>query len=281
MPDGVVNLVCTDEPAPLVERILGEERVRKLSFTGSTAVGRRLLELCAPRVISASMELGGNSPFIVLHDADVDVAITGAMAAKMRNGGEACGRQPLPRPRVARERVHRSAHGGDGRRDRRRGARQGRPARTPDHRGGAREGRAPGRRRGRPRRARAHGRRAAARPRLLLPAHGARPGATGQRDPRRGGVRAGRAGDDVRDRGRGGRTRQRHRARPRGLRLQPRPAPRARDRRADRDGHGRPQPRRRLGPRGPVRRHQAERPRSRGRPPGLLEFLEPKYFAFD
>ena len=90
VPDGVVNLVCTDEPAPLVEAILGEERVRKLSFTGSTAVGRRLLELCAPRVISASMELGGNSPFIVLHDADIDVAIAGAMAAKMRNGGEAC-----------------------------------------------------------------------------------------------------------------------------------------------------------------------------------------------
>ena len=90
VPDGVVNLVCTDEPAPLVEAILAEERVRKLSFTGSTAVGRRLLELCAPRVISASMELGGNSPFIVLHDADIDVAIAGAMAAKMRNGGEAC-----------------------------------------------------------------------------------------------------------------------------------------------------------------------------------------------
>jgi len=90
VPDGVVNLVCTDEPAPLVEAILGEERVRKLSFTGSTAVGRRLLELCAPRVVSASMELGGNSPYIVLHDADVDVAIAGAMAAKMRNGGEAC-----------------------------------------------------------------------------------------------------------------------------------------------------------------------------------------------
>ena len=90
VPDGVVNLVCTDEPAPLVEAILAEERMRKLSFTGSTAVGRRLLGLCAPRVISASMELGGNSPFIVLHDADIDVAIAGAMAAKMRNGGEAC-----------------------------------------------------------------------------------------------------------------------------------------------------------------------------------------------
>jgi succinate-semialdehyde dehydrogenase / glutarate-semialdehyde dehydrogenase len=90
VPPGVVNVVCTAEPAPLVEAILGDPRVRKLSFTGSTEVGRRLLELCAPQVINASMELGGNSPFLVLDDADLDVAITGAMAAKMRNGGEAC-----------------------------------------------------------------------------------------------------------------------------------------------------------------------------------------------
>jgi succinate-semialdehyde dehydrogenase/glutarate-semialdehyde dehydrogenase len=90
VPEGVVNVVCTDDPAPLAEAILGDARVRKLSFTGSTAVGRRLLELCAPRVVSTSMELGGNSPLVVLADADLDVAISGAMAAKMRNGGEAC-----------------------------------------------------------------------------------------------------------------------------------------------------------------------------------------------
>jgi succinate-semialdehyde dehydrogenase/glutarate-semialdehyde dehydrogenase len=90
VPQGVVNVVCTDEPAPLAEAVLSDPRVRKLSFTGSTEVGRRLLELCAPQVISASMELGGNSPFLVLDDANVDVAIQGAMAAKMRNGGEAC-----------------------------------------------------------------------------------------------------------------------------------------------------------------------------------------------
>jgi succinate-semialdehyde dehydrogenase / glutarate-semialdehyde dehydrogenase len=90
VPQGVVNVVCTAEPAPLAEAVLGDPRVRKLSFTGSTAVGRRLLELCAPQVINASMELGGNSPFLVLEDADLDVAIAGAMAAKMRNGGEAC-----------------------------------------------------------------------------------------------------------------------------------------------------------------------------------------------
>ena len=90
VPAGVVNTVVTDEPAPLVERVLADPRVRKLSFTGSTAVGRRLLELCAPRVISASLELGGNAPFLVLADADLEVAVAGAMAAKMRNGGEAC-----------------------------------------------------------------------------------------------------------------------------------------------------------------------------------------------
>jgi succinate-semialdehyde dehydrogenase/glutarate-semialdehyde dehydrogenase len=90
VPEGVVNVVCTTEPAPVAEAVLSDPRVRKLSFTGSTAVGRRLLELCAPQVINTSMELGGNSPFLVLEDADLDVAITGAMAAKMRNGGEAC-----------------------------------------------------------------------------------------------------------------------------------------------------------------------------------------------
>jgi succinate-semialdehyde dehydrogenase/glutarate-semialdehyde dehydrogenase len=90
VPQGVVNVVCTTEPAPLAEAVLGDPRLRKLSFTGSTEVGRRLLALCARQVINASMELGGNSPFLVLDDADLDVAIAGAMAAKMRNGGEAC-----------------------------------------------------------------------------------------------------------------------------------------------------------------------------------------------
>src|SRR4051794_23946893 len=90
VPEGVVNVICTDDPAPVAEAVLSDPRVRKLSFTGSTGVGRRLLELCAPQVISASMELGGNSPFLVLEDADIDVAVAGAMAAKMRNGGEAC-----------------------------------------------------------------------------------------------------------------------------------------------------------------------------------------------
>ncbi|MDA0178685.1 NAD-dependent succinate-semialdehyde dehydrogenase [Solirubrobacter phytolaccae] len=90
VPEGVVNVVTTDDPGPLTEAILADPRVRKLSFTGSTAVGRHLLGLAARSVISTSMELGGNAPFLVLEDADLDIAVAQAMAAKMRNGGEAC-----------------------------------------------------------------------------------------------------------------------------------------------------------------------------------------------
>ncbi len=86
----MVNVVNSDDPAPISEVVLADPRVRKLSFTGSTAVGRRLLELAAPNVISTSMELGGNAPFLVLDDADIDLAVAGAMDAKLRNGGEAC-----------------------------------------------------------------------------------------------------------------------------------------------------------------------------------------------
>ena len=90
VPDGVVNVLPTDDPGPLVSRALADDRVRKLSFTGSTAVGRLLLAQAAERVVNCSMELGGNGPFLVLADADVDEAVAGAMVAKMRNGGQAC-----------------------------------------------------------------------------------------------------------------------------------------------------------------------------------------------
>ena len=70
--------------------MLHDPRVRKISFTGSTEVGRILLREAADNVVNASMELGGNAPFIVFDDADLDAAIDGAMVAKMRNGGEAC-----------------------------------------------------------------------------------------------------------------------------------------------------------------------------------------------
>ena len=90
VPGGVVNIVNTSDPAGVCKAILHDPRVRKLSFTGSTEVGRILLREAADSVISSSMELGGNAPFLVLDDADVDAAIEGAMVAKMRNAGEAC-----------------------------------------------------------------------------------------------------------------------------------------------------------------------------------------------
>ena len=90
VPAGVVNVLTTSRPGPLTAAMLGDPRVRKLSFTGSTGVGRTLLAEAAKSVISSSMELGGNAPFIVLDDADLDAALDGAMIAKMRNAGEAC-----------------------------------------------------------------------------------------------------------------------------------------------------------------------------------------------
>ena len=90
VPAGVVNVVTTDRAGELVDAALEDERVRKISFTGSTQVGRILLKKAAERVIASSMELGGNDPFLVLADADVDAAVEGAMLAKMRNGGQAC-----------------------------------------------------------------------------------------------------------------------------------------------------------------------------------------------
>ncbi|SDH42139.1 succinate-semialdehyde dehydrogenase / glutarate-semialdehyde dehydrogenase [Sinosporangium album] len=90
VPAGVVNVVPANRSSAVVSALLAQPAVRKLSFTGSTEVGRILLKQAAERVISSSMELGGNAPFIVLADADLDAAVQGAMLAKMRNGGEAC-----------------------------------------------------------------------------------------------------------------------------------------------------------------------------------------------
>ncbi|MET3520947.1 NAD-dependent succinate-semialdehyde dehydrogenase [Mesorhizobium abyssinicae] len=90
VPDGVVNVVTTSQSGQVVRAMLNDPRVRKLSFTGSTEVGKTLLREAAATVVSCSMELGGNAPFIVFDDADLDAAIEGAMVAKMRNGGEAC-----------------------------------------------------------------------------------------------------------------------------------------------------------------------------------------------
>ncbi|GAA0443211.1 NAD-dependent succinate-semialdehyde dehydrogenase [Actinoplanes capillaceus] len=90
LPDGVVTVVTTTDSAGVVGVWLNDQRVRKISFTGSTAVGRVLLRHAADRVVNSSMELGGNAPFIVADDADLDAAVAGAMIAKFRNGGQAC-----------------------------------------------------------------------------------------------------------------------------------------------------------------------------------------------
>ena len=90
LPAGVVNVVTTTDPGAVSGTIIADPRLRKLSFTGSTAVGQRLLGQAAQGVLRTSMELGGNAPFLVFADADVDAAVDGAMLAKFRNVGEAC-----------------------------------------------------------------------------------------------------------------------------------------------------------------------------------------------
>jgi succinate-semialdehyde dehydrogenase/glutarate-semialdehyde dehydrogenase len=90
VPSGVVNVVLPDPPGAAVSAMLRHPKVRVLSFTGSTAVGRQLLAEAANSVIHCSMELGGNAPFVVLDDADLDRAVEGLMVAKLRNGGSAC-----------------------------------------------------------------------------------------------------------------------------------------------------------------------------------------------
>ncbi len=90
LPPGVLNIVCTSDPGSVVGPWLASGKARKLTFTGSTAVGVKLLEQASQHVMRTSLELGGNAPFIVFDDADLDDAVDGAMVAKMRNMGEAC-----------------------------------------------------------------------------------------------------------------------------------------------------------------------------------------------
>jgi len=90
VPAGVVNVIPSRRSGAVVSAMLHDPRVRKLSFTGSTEVGRVLLAEAADQVVNTSMELGGNAPFLVFADADLDAAVEGAMVAKMRNAGEAC-----------------------------------------------------------------------------------------------------------------------------------------------------------------------------------------------
>jgi succinate-semialdehyde dehydrogenase/glutarate-semialdehyde dehydrogenase len=90
VPGGVVNVVVTSPAGPAVHAMLGDKRVRAVSFTGSTEVGQIVLREAATNIVKASMELGGNAPFLVLDDADLDEAVEGFMLAKFRNGGAAC-----------------------------------------------------------------------------------------------------------------------------------------------------------------------------------------------
>ncbi|WP_433413257.1 NAD-dependent succinate-semialdehyde dehydrogenase [Microtetraspora malaysiensis] len=90
VPDGVVNLITTDRAGEVVRTLLSDPRVRALSFTGSTEVGRILLAEAARNIVKCSMELGGNAPFLVMADADLEDAVEGFMLAKLRNGGSAC-----------------------------------------------------------------------------------------------------------------------------------------------------------------------------------------------
>src|SRR4051795_10423105 len=90
LPGGVLNVVTAKSSGSIMEPLIRDPRTRKLSFTGSTPVGKTLIEQSADQVLKVSMELGGNAPFLVFEDADLDAAVEGALLAKMRNGGEAC-----------------------------------------------------------------------------------------------------------------------------------------------------------------------------------------------
>ncbi|ADT97939.1 MULTISPECIES: NAD-dependent succinate-semialdehyde dehydrogenase [Mycolicibacterium] len=90
LPKGVLSVLPTTSPGPVTETLIDDGRLRKLTFTGSTGVGKALVKQSADKLLRTSMELGGNAPFVVFDDADVDAAVDGAILAKMRNGGEAC-----------------------------------------------------------------------------------------------------------------------------------------------------------------------------------------------
>ena len=90
LPPGVLNVITSSSSGATMGPLIEDDRLRKLTFTGSTEVGRSLMEQAAQNILKTSMELGGNAPFLVFDDADVDAAVEGAMIAKMRNVGEAC-----------------------------------------------------------------------------------------------------------------------------------------------------------------------------------------------
>ncbi|GAA1655087.1 hypothetical protein GCM10009744_54480 [Kribbella alba] len=264
VPAGVVNCVTAMDAGGVMEPLIRSGLARKLSFTGSTRVGRMLLEQCAEKVLRTSLELGGNAPFIVFEDADLDEAVDGAIAAKMRNMGEAC-------TAANRLFVHESVIGEFGKRlaQKMSGLSVGRG--TGDVKVGPLIDEA-----------------ALAKVESLV-ADAVERGATVLTG---GEVVAGNGYfypptvltgvprdalmadqeifgpiaplNPLRRRGGGGCRGQRHGVRAGRLRLHQRPAPCTPCRRVDRDRHGRSQPGSRVEPRGSLRRRQAVRPGSRG-----------------
>ena len=139
LPDGVLNVVTTTHSGAVCEPLIRDARLRKLTFTGSTAVGKMLVEQSAEQLLRVSMELGGNAPFLVFEDADVDRAVDGAMLAKMRNIGEACtaANRFFVHESLAEEFSTKLA-AADGRPHRRQGHQEGRRRRPAHHRQGPR-----------------------------------------------------------------------------------------------------------------------------------------------
>ena len=152
LPPGVVNLVTASSSSETMSPLIADQRLRKLSFTGSTEIGRKLMAQASDTLLRLSMELGGNAPFIVFDDADIDAAVGGRddrEDAQHRRGVHL--RQPLPRRGPGRRSVRRDAGGADGLDEDRARDRGRRPGRAADRRRPAPQGRRTGRRRGRAR----------------------------------------------------------------------------------------------------------------------------------
>ena len=266
LPKGVLSVLPTNSPGPVTEALIDDGRLRKLTFTGSTGVGKALVKQSADKLLRTSMELGGNAPFIVFDDADVDAAVDGAILAKMRNGGEACTaanrfhvanavREEFTEKLVKRMSEFTLGNGLDESSTLGPLINAKQVATVEDlvsdavSRGAtvAVGGVAPG----------GAGQ--------LLPGDGAGRRARRRPHPQGGGVRARRADHRLRHRGRGRRRGQRHRIRAGGLHLHPVAGPGAAGGRGHRVRDGRRQPRRDLRPGRAVRRRQGVRLRSRRR----------------
>ena len=269
VPPGVVNVIPSRSSGKVVSAMLHDPRVRVVSFTGSTEVGRKLLHEAADNIVKPAMELGGNAPFLVFEDADIDAAIDGAMVAKMRNMGEAC-------TAANRFYVHESVHDEFAKKltAKMEGLKMGNgldegvmlgPLVNKDGRDkvielvddavskGAKV---------------MTGGQAAERPRLLLSGNRADQRVGRFQDAERGNLRAGRVDPDLQERRRSDQARQQYRIRPGRLSLHERLEPRHARVGEARIRHDRLEPRPRFRPCGAFRRRQAVGPRARRRAGG-------------